>query len=148
LILSTPLMHSCFHYIRHLGLRTLLTKACTSYTTPTIGISCRSMLPLIYSSAQTVLVILWLLDWNFWKRGRRGKLLNTQQLQKQRRRMSLADFAWYFWFLLSGAAAILTAVGGTRKFMCPGRLQGPSLILHFQFFNSLDCTGTVYATSR
>lgn len=86
-----------------------------SYTTPAVGLSCRSMTVLAYVAGQTILIILWLIDWLFWKRNKTGSIKLPDE---ERQWISPAAAAWYLVFLLSTSISFFTAIIGTSQ-SCP-----------------------------
>ncbi|PVH82388.1 hypothetical protein DL98DRAFT_653147 [Cadophora sp. DSE1049] len=76
---------------RPCGLRNMLKNtllffgALVSYTTPQIGLGCRSLTMLVYAAAQLLLIILNLCDWCFWKRDseRQSQIFRISELAAQ-----------------------------------------------------------------
>jgi len=73
--------------------------------------------PLVYAAAQTILVLLWLCDWKFWKQGGDGKILTGPELGLRTARLSSVEFVWYSAFLLAIFGSIFSAIGGTSEFV-------------------------------
>ncbi|KAI1376894.1 hypothetical protein F4677DRAFT_77561 [Hypoxylon crocopeplum] len=78
-----------------------------SYTTPTMGLSCRSMTMLVYACSQTWLILLWTCDWVWWWRS-----LAVPRIQPG----LWANIAWYICFALGILTAIFSGVFGTGKY--------------------------------
>lgn len=79
----------------------------TSYTTPTLGLSCRSMTMLFYVGAQIFLSLLWLWNWNF----------QGEQSRKSRWIWKIVwyNMLWYMTFSFWIVIGITMSVGGTSK---------------------------------
>ncbi len=74
------------------------------------------MVPLLYAATQTILVLLWLCDWRYWKRGPDLKVFTIQEIRKlQTPYLTTPELLWYVLFLLSVIGATIFAIGGTSK---------------------------------
>jgi len=90
-----------------------------------VGLSCRSLTVLIYGLSQSILIVLWLLDWAIWKRNPDGQVRisdgydhsddDEKEKSANNRLKRWAEYVWYCWFLVATGLGILTSVGGTRK---------------------------------
>ncbi|KAH8592062.1 hypothetical protein B0O99DRAFT_690120 [Bisporella sp. PMI_857] len=80
-----------------------------SYTTPRVGLSCRSMTFLTYACAQEWLMLLWLVKWKFWRRSSQGDVLPSTDHDMP----ILAEIAWYFAFSIGILSSIFSGVFGT-----------------------------------
>ena len=74
------------------------------------------MIPLLYCSVQTLLVLLWLLDWKYWPRIKNNKVRTSIDPQTGNHLISVREGLWYAVFILSVLGAITTALGGTSKY--------------------------------
>lgn len=83
-----------------------------SYTTPMVGLSCRSMTTLMWASSQTLLMILWMVDWKFWGR---DKFLqgSSKSATTVKASLSGAEMVWYLCFVLGIMGAVIRSIGGT-----------------------------------
>lgn len=74
---------------------------------------------LVYGASQLILIVLWLLDWAFWKRLQDGEvrpLNNGNDYGSEgttRLGLRWADYLWYLWFLVAASLGLFTSVGGT-----------------------------------
>ncbi|KAK0110064.1 hypothetical protein ONS95_002721 [Cadophora gregata] len=83
--------------------------ASISYTTPIVGLGCRSLTLLVYACAQAILIILWLLKWTLWgTMGRSKKIFERSELF-----LGLANASWYFVFFIGSFASFVTGIMGT-----------------------------------
>ena len=77
----------------------------TSFYTPKVGLSCRSLTFLVYILAQLWLIALW--TWYLADSHMVGRELHTPWTHHH------GKYVWYFGIVLGGSAAVFTAIGGT-----------------------------------
>lgn len=77
-----------------------------------VGLSCRSLVPLMYTLAQLLLILLWLLDW----RVITLRMVASGTLLKGKHSTSTPlNIAWYFWLIVAIVASTFAAIGGTGR---------------------------------
>lgn len=91
----------------------LLLKIRDSYTTPSTGLSCKSMTNLLYAIAQTLLVVLWLCRLIF--RGHGGTSVKPRFSRINKHLRLYLEVIWYFLFTLSLIAAFFASIIGSSK---------------------------------
>jgi hypothetical protein len=122
-----------------------------SWTTPQTGLGCRSLTMIMYGSSQGLLIVLFILDWVFWKASsscqQEAKTFSTSL-----ERLGAADYLWYLVFFISIFISIFTSVGGTSKNTQKARNIGGSgsklLTMQQQLSSSSAFTETVFAISE
>lgn len=85
----------------------------SSYTTPIVGLSCRSLNFLVYGVSQIALIQLCLLNWCFWKRDRAGVV---KSFSKAKAPLAWVDYIWYTVFFFNAMLGLLSSIGGTSEF--------------------------------
>ena len=90
----------------------------TSFYTPEVGLSCRSMTTLVYMLSQFVLMTLWIFDieTSFVDSGGQEHTPCTRLPWVKAhncRHCSWLPYVWYPWAFVAFAAAVLTSMGGT-----------------------------------
>lgn len=83
-----------------------------SYTTPRVGLSCRSMTMLMYACSQIVLMILW--QWNLVLSTVIDDQSTTPRKQSKHLRV-LKTLIWCVALILPTTLALFTSIGGTSK---------------------------------
>jgi len=84
----------------------------TSYTTPHVGLSCRSMAMLMYACSQVLLMLLWLWDLALWRFNEDGSMKTSLASRPD---LSVKTAWWYILVTLSIGMSLFTSVGGTSK---------------------------------
>lgn len=85
-----------------------------SYTTPQVGLSCRSLTILVYGLSQVALIKLCLLNWCFWKRDRTGAVRSFSKARPPL--LTWVDYVWYTVFYCNAALGLVSSIGGTSEF--------------------------------
>lgn len=86
-----------------------------SYNTPRVGLSCRSLVMLCYGLSQTILILLTLIDWCYWKRDAKGNVTAFNPKSKRSHSDALLGHIWYILYLIAVFVGLFTSIAGTCK---------------------------------
>lgn len=89
----------------------------SSYTTPDVGLSCRSMSILLYAVSQTLLTILWIGDAILRQRDLFGQLATDSVSMPP---LTTASIIWYIPFALGVTMALFSSILGSSLFPLNG----------------------------
>jgi hypothetical protein len=67
---------------------------------------------LVYGAVQILLIVLWLCNWCFWRRDKKGKVKSTLDFESG---FCWSDWVWYVCFVVCISLSVLTSIGGTCK---------------------------------